>query len=615
MAPITLNLGQYRYRPERKLDETRMSSLWIAREEAGRRAASNHPGNSIVTLKIARMTEEKFSYVNQRAIENEERWLTSLRHPNIVELRPIIEQNYSGRDIYRARSELPGRPWFVVIDYLPGGDLNHLLSERGRLPTSLALEIAHRLAETLAFIHEQGCVHCDIKSRNVLFRQKPAGFALTPETEPVLIDFGIAKNPTDGAQRVTGTPLWMPPEAENARRSGRKLVPVASWDVYALALILYNMASGKRPRIGEPSRHSWERFTETDFAGDPTVADPGALAAGLNELLSHSISDEPRERVTAAAFAQEIGQLRELTRAPVSKRGGARTGEKKRGGKGWLWGLGGLAAAAALAAVLWLNPLGDMSMANQGGGAPAASPADGTNTGLILPLPPVTATPTPAIEAAEATEDGAVSVTHAQETETPTTTPSATATATRTLTQTPTATPTTAAPAAVTPEASDTSTPVSPTSTPVKTRTPTPSRTPTRTATRQPTAPASTPAVSAITATTGGKRVALTSAPRGVTAPGSATFAWTPGFTPGPQDCFEVRFWEPGSDWTGGFGVHHHTDQTSVNVTFDEDFEVQLQGKLRRGATYEWGVLLAQCEPYAPIGLISDVHQFTYRFK
>lgn len=611
MTLSSLNLGQYRYAPRGKLDETRMSTLWLADEAAAARMHDASSDAPVVTLKIARMTEEKFSYVNQRAIENEERWLTNLRHPNIVKLRPIVEEQYSGREIYRARSELPGRPWFLVTDYLPGGDLNHLLSERGRLPATLALEIANHLAETLAFIHANGCVHCDIKSRNVLFRQKPAGYALTDETEPILIDFGIAKNPTEGAQRVTGTPLWMPPEAESARRSGRKLVPLANWDVYALALILYNMASGKRPKIGEPSRHSWDRFTATDLAEDPTVIDAEGLAAGLNQLLSRSISDEPDERVSAAAFAEETRRLLELTRVPAAVP--AVTPPPRQTGRGWLWGLGGLAAAGALAGLLLFGPFG-----GAGDGSDSAGPAVADRPpGLELPGGGADATDTPAAPTAApavAETEPAVIADQPEEEEPPPTATSKppTATATSEPTNEPVIAPTREATrmAEPTPTARPTSTPlrVTATSTRVMTRTPTPR--PTRTP--GPTPPAATPRPAQLT--TADKRVALVLPPENTGARDRIEFAWRPEFDLGDNECFEVRFWEGEPNaWASGFGIHPHGKTTGMFVTFDETFERQFSSsQLRPDTRYNWGVLLVQCEPYKPIGLVSNVRHFTY---
>ena len=105
MTASTLNLGPYRYRPSRQLDETRMSTLWLASEVTRDSTAS--PGN-LVIIKIARMSDTQYSLTNQRAIENEEKWLGKLEHPNIIRLRTVAEREASRQPIYRARSDLPG---------------------------------------------------------------------------------------------------------------------------------------------------------------------------------------------------------------------------------------------------------------------------------------------------------------------------------------------------------------------------------------------------------------------------------------------------------------------------------------------------------------------------
>jgi hypothetical protein len=107
----------------RQLDETHVHPM-----PARSHQEIASPGN-LVIIKIARMSDTQYSLTNQRAIENEEKWLGKLEHPNIIRLRTVAEREASRQPIFRARSDLPGNPWFLVTDYLPGGDL-HLLNER-----------------------------------------------------------------------------------------------------------------------------------------------------------------------------------------------------------------------------------------------------------------------------------------------------------------------------------------------------------------------------------------------------------------------------------------------------------------------------------------------------
>ncbi len=317
MHAIQARFGPYRYRFTQSLVRTEMSELWIAEEQ---RAKEKIP--KTVAVKIALLHSENrrtYSRANQLAIENEERWLTGFRnqHPNIVKLRQIAEEGSSERRVYRARSRMDGEPWFIVTDYLPGGDLNNLLKERRHLPASLALEIAEHVSSALDFIHTKNCVHCDIKTRNILFKAAPTGYRLTPETEPILIDFGIAKSASVEEQRVTGTPRWMPPEVREKMDRAEKQKPEATWDTYGLGLVLYSMLAGRVAHAGKESQQAWVRFEPEHFAADPSVADPAAMASGLNRLLERTTNDRPEERLSARELGVELQQLQRLTQTPV----------------------------------------------------------------------------------------------------------------------------------------------------------------------------------------------------------------------------------------------------------------------------------------------------------
>ncbi len=320
MTAGTLNLGPYRYRPGQQLDETRMSILWMAGEIS--REGTVSPGDQVI-VKIARMSETQYSLTNQRAIENEEKWLVRLTHPNIIRLRPVAERHASRQTVYRARSELPGNPWFLVTDYLPGGDLQSVLNERRKLPASLALEIAEQLGDALSYLHARNCVHCDIKPRNILFHERPAGYGLTEATRPIVIDFGIAKNPSEGPQPASGTPRWITPELFEALRFGRKLEVDPSWDVYAAGLVLYTMITGRKPELDNPGSHSWLPITAEDLAGDASVKQVKPLVEGLNRLIAGTTADLRGERSDAAQFTEGVRKLRLHARKPGA---GARCG-------------------------------------------------------------------------------------------------------------------------------------------------------------------------------------------------------------------------------------------------------------------------------------------------
>jgi serine/threonine protein kinase len=606
MAASTLNLGPYRYRPTRQIDETRMSTLWLASEVTRDSTAS--PGN-LVIIKIARMSDTQYSLTNQRAIENEEKWLGKLEHPNIIHLRSVAEREASRQPIFRARSDLPGNPWFLVTDYLPGGDLQSLLNERQKLPASLALEIAGQLGDALAYLHARRCIHCDIKPRNILFHERPAGYGLTDATRPILIDFGIAKNPSDGPQLASGTPRWITPELHTALRVGRKIEVDPTWDVYAAGLVLYTMITGRKPELDQPGSHSWTPIAPEELSGDLTVTQAKPLAEGLNRLIAGATADHIPDRTQASSFADEVSKLQQHIRKPGAASNAARP-RKQRARMGfWLAG-GGVAAALVLAGMLLF--------ANS---TPASTPPTATPGALLA------ANPLPSANMAAA-NDPTVTTTPKPPTSTPIDTPTVTTTATRTATPTPSATPSptatpkkltptpvrlAAAVASATPLASDvddalTSTPVTSTSTPMPTRTPTPRPT----VVANPASPTVTaPPAEAI-------RVTLLEPANGANIDFNAqvAFRWEPSRPLQGKECFEAVFWSDGpNNWQRSYGIAGAGPSTRIERTYNAEYEAA-SAWLKPGGVYYWGVLLIEdCQAYQTTtrSLVSDVRTLTYR--
>jgi tetratricopeptide (TPR) repeat protein/predicted Ser/Thr protein kinase len=151
-----------------------------------------------------------------------------LRHPNIVQLYEV--------------GEMDGKPYFS-LEYVDGGSLSAKV--RGKpMPAKAAAEIAMKLAEAMAYAHQNGILHRDLKPANVL---------LAKDGTPKITDFGLAKRIEDQDSTVTrdgavmGSPSYMAPE--QAEGKIREVGTLA--DVYSLGAILYEMLSGRPPFKGE----------------------------------------------------------------------------------------------------------------------------------------------------------------------------------------------------------------------------------------------------------------------------------------------------------------------------------------------------------------------------
>ncbi|HSC86909.1 MAG TPA: serine/threonine-protein kinase, partial [Polyangiaceae bacterium] len=166
-------------------------------------------------------------------MKNEWTALAGLSHPNIVQ---VTDAGYA-----------PGGLPYYVMEKLEGSTVGQLLRERGRLSVGLAARITLDVLSGLAAAHERGVIHRDIKPQNV--------FVLLDGRAKVL-DFGIAQMSAQAARVVTaagvavGTPRYMAPEqAEGRRVDGRA-------DIYAVALVLYEMLLGRGPfaEIRDPNQ-------------------------------------------------------------------------------------------------------------------------------------------------------------------------------------------------------------------------------------------------------------------------------------------------------------------------------------------------------------------------
>ncbi|MGH9173388.1 MAG: protein kinase domain-containing protein, partial [Vicinamibacterales bacterium] len=136
---------------------------------------------------------------------------------------------------------------YLVMELLTDGSLRSLLRERARPGTDWALpigfDLVRQVAEGLAYAHDRGMVHRDIKPDNVLL--KAEGTADPPGYTGKLADFGLARLAEGGvttASGVTlGTPAYMSPEQCQGRLlDGRS-------DIYSLGIVLYEVITGRVP--------------------------------------------------------------------------------------------------------------------------------------------------------------------------------------------------------------------------------------------------------------------------------------------------------------------------------------------------------------------------------
>src|ERR1041385_7323248 len=138
---------------------------------------------------------------------------------------------------------------FLVMEYLSGRTLKKVIQEEGPLPLPRVVDITRQIADALNAAHQQGIIHRDLKSDNIMLLDTMTG------DHAKVLDFGIAKiNEPDGNRDsgltapnlVIGTPQYMSPEqcSQNSEIDARS-------DIYLFGVILYEMLVGHVPFSGD----------------------------------------------------------------------------------------------------------------------------------------------------------------------------------------------------------------------------------------------------------------------------------------------------------------------------------------------------------------------------
>ncbi|MFI5249730.1 MAG: serine/threonine-protein kinase [Gemmatimonadales bacterium] len=205
------------YHIERELPPGGMSRLFLATERSLDRQ---------VVVKI--LPPELASEVSAARFQREVTLAAHLQHPHIL---PVLSAGSRDGILY------------YITPYVDGESLRQLLDREPKLPVNTAVRILTEAAGALARAHAAGVIHRDIKPVNILLQD---GHAL-------LADFGVARalHEATGTNRLTdvgtgiGTPGYMAPEQIAGERNVDARV-----DVYALAVVGYEMLAGKPPFTG-----------------------------------------------------------------------------------------------------------------------------------------------------------------------------------------------------------------------------------------------------------------------------------------------------------------------------------------------------------------------------
>ena len=202
-----------------------------------------HEGLNVpVAIKMLKHTMAMNTEFSEK-FKNEAKTIAHLNHENIVKV-------YDFEELYRTT--------FIIMEYLEGTSLEYILEKMPRLPLPRILDILLQVCSGLAYAHERGIVHQDIK---------PANIFIQTNGQARILDFGLACSPGTIDFCLPGTVYYMSPEQIQGEIIDERT------DIYSLGIMAYEMITGQRPYPEDNLAKLMDLHVNKDIP-DPTILVP-----------------------------------------------------------------------------------------------------------------------------------------------------------------------------------------------------------------------------------------------------------------------------------------------------------------------------------------------------
>ena len=337
-----------RYQIEREIGQGGMATVYLARDVKHDRK---------VALKVLR--PDLAATLGPDRFLREVRIAANLQHPHVL---PLYDSGEADGFLY------------YVMPFVDGESLRAKLDRAGELPVSEAVRILKEVTDALAYAHEQGVVHRDIKPDNVMLSGRHA----------LVTDFGVAKAVSEatGRQQITtagvalGTPAYMAPEQAAADPHVDHRA-----DIYALGAMAYELLAGRPPFTGKTPQQVLS--AHVTMAPEPVTAHRAAVPLELANLVMRCLEKKPADRWQSAddllpqfeAMGTSSAGITPVETRPVSAISDD-TAAVRRRNPGLLVGVIGAVAVVALVAFALLRS----------GGPPVPGAANGRPMLVVLPF-------------------------------------------------------------------------------------------------------------------------------------------------------------------------------------------------------------------------------------
>ena len=267
------------YVVERLLGNGSLGAVYLVRHEIL---------DTIYAMKVLfpEVAKENSDYVKR--FLREAKIATRIRHPNLVAVHDC------GYDEERGL-------YYLVMDYISGGDLRQALAFAGRFAPDRAVEVVLQVASALDAAQKYHVVHRDIKPENIMIQ---------PDGLVKLVDLGIAKaddikdSLCTEAESVFGTPAYVAPE----QAIDASVVDVRA-DIYSLGVVLFEMIAGKVPFDGPNAPQILVQTLSSDPFPDIRDINPD-VSPQLAVIIRRMCVKEPDRRIpTPAVLIKEFEKI------------------------------------------------------------------------------------------------------------------------------------------------------------------------------------------------------------------------------------------------------------------------------------------------------------------
>lgn len=244
---------------------------------------------AIKTINLSLAMDEKDEYESR--FYQEAKAAGRLSHPNIV---TIYDVGKSGEIAY------------IAMEFLQGRELRDVLNDGKGMPVEQVINIVAQVAQGLAYAHEYGIVHRDVKPSNIM---------IVRDGHVKITDFGIARMASAAVRTQTGmvlgSPKYMSPEQVVGKLTDQRS------DIFSLGVMLYEMLTGQAPFAGE-NINAIMYQTLNSVPPPPSTLSPNVpemlnfiVAKALAKKLDHRYQD-------AKEFAGDLYACRDRLPRPTS---------------------------------------------------------------------------------------------------------------------------------------------------------------------------------------------------------------------------------------------------------------------------------------------------------